>query len=186
MKTTSTKVTTGLLVLLGTAVFLGSFGCGGSGGSTPGSNDGSRAPNGNAQLLPPPTPTPTPAPACDDGAVNQRLLTEFNKPSNGFGPIKRTVNFYSRDCTVFVWGYAKNFRTYKRLERIIHDDSKTRSPATSVNMVNLELMLADYEPGAPVCATGFKPCNDICIPDDDPCVTQVAIATPSPSPSPSP
>ena len=54
--------------------------------------------------------------------------------------------------------------------------------AFTVDDDNLYIVPSEYPPGESQngCATGYKACNDICIPEGDTCLTQVALATPAP------
>jgi hypothetical protein len=181
MKEISTSSRTLLLVLIGVAVFLGFIGCGAPAGGPLGSNSGNKATNSNANLLPPPSPTPTPTPPCNDSAINQKLLEAWRSPGNSswVAPIRGTINFYSRDCTIYLWGYTRNLGAFKRLEQMGRE-APNSIRAFSINDDNLYIQANEYPPGGPPCASGYKACNDICIPQDDNCLTEITVATPDP------
>src|SRR6188768_381459 len=109
MKRTTMSTQLYSLAFLAVVAFIGVIGCGPPAG-TPGTNN-TAANNGN--LVPPGTATPTPTPACDDNAINEELARAFTAAGNqngpdGFDPIKNKVNFYSRNCEIYLWGYTKS------------------------------------------------------------------------------
>lgn len=155
--------------------------------SAPGSNNARTAVTTNANITPPPTalPSPSPAPACDDRDVDQQLIAAFTDPRNqngpdGFKDIQKTINFYSKDCEIYIWGYTKNFGRFKRLVKVFGQTSRS-ARLIGENIDNLYIEQADYPPGTSNCVSPYKACNDICIPETDTCWSDLMLSNSVPT-----
>jgi hypothetical protein len=137
------------------------------------SNNANSPGNSNASLTPAATGTPTATP-CDDNLINQELVAAFTAPGNqngpdGFGKIQNTVNFYSKNCQIYLWGYTKNLGTFKKLINTSRGVHKSLTASIDFNNLYIERSEYPYLQGAGGCASGYKPCGDICIPEGDSC-----------------
>jgi hypothetical protein len=147
-----------------------------------GTNNTNSPGNANTTVTPAATATPSPTPVCDDRAVNEQLIAAFTDPRNGYGPdgfdkIKKTVNFYSKNCEVHLWGYTKNVGTFKKLLRVT-GNVRTSTTASVPDFENLYIDRNEYPhlPGAGGCSSPYKACGDICIPEEDSCWSEIAFS----------
>jgi hypothetical protein len=112
----------------------------------------------------------TPAPAtCSDDAITQYIYDgvvndpDLNNPDPKLN-VRLKVNWYSKDCKVFLTGYALTIENFKKLEKY------TLSAPGIVTMDNQKLWLLrdqiEYPQG---CADGWTQCGDICIPPGQSC-----------------
>jgi hypothetical protein len=165
------------------AVFVSIAGFGLIGCAPPsGSNNANSSGNSTASVTPAATATPTPTPLCNDNAINQQLVTIFMDPNNahgndGFDDIRNTVNFYSRNCKIYLWGYSKSLGRFKKLGKVF-GVVPLAITASSIDNDNLYIQRNEYPhlPSAGACASGFKPCGDICIPEGDSCWSELSAA----------
>ena len=172
---TSTLWLPALLIVVAIAGFLG---CGTQ------TDKDNLAVNTNANILPLTTPTPTPPP-CDDDAINQELKSVFTASGNqggndGFDKIKDTVNFYSRDCEIHLWGYTKSVGRFKRLLKLMGNVKRAKTASLPEDFENLYIDRSDY-PYLPSffggrCSSPYKKCGDICIPETDTCWTDIVFS----------
>jgi hypothetical protein len=165
-----------LLVALIAVAITGLNGCGTQ------TNKDNVAVNTNANTVPLNTPTPTPPP-CDDNAINQELVTVFTDSVNqggkdGFKDIQKTVNFYSRNCEVHLWGYTKSVGRFKKFLKMMGNVRRISTASLPESFENLYIDRSDY-PYLPSlfggnCSSPYKKCGDICIPETDSCWTDFA------------
>jgi hypothetical protein len=157
-----------LLVLLTAIAVTGFTGCGTQ------TNRDNVAVNTSTNVLPLNTPTPTPPP-CDDAAINQELYAVFTANQDGkdgFKDIRKTVNFYSRNCEIHLWGYTKSVGRFKKFLKLLGDVRRVKTASLPENFENLFIDRSDY-PYLPSffgnCSSPYKKCGDICIPETDSC-----------------
>lgn len=175
MKETSTSTPLHVLVLLTAVALTGFMGCG-TPTTSPGTNSGNIA-----SVVPLNTPTPTPPP-CDDNVINQEMYDVFTAPNNqggadGFDKIKKTVNFYSRNCEIYLWGYTKNLGTFKKFLKATGNVKRVSTASIPEDFQNLYISRSDYPYNPSLfgnCSSPYKKCGDICIPETDTCWTEFA------------
>lgn len=114
--------------------------------------------------------TPSPA-SCSDGNINAFIYDgvvndpDLNNPNPKLN-VRLKVNWYSKDCKVFLTGYALTIENFKKLEKY------TLSAPGIVTMDNQKLWLLQNQteqPNPEACADGWTQCGDICIPPGQTC-----------------
>jgi hypothetical protein len=144
----------------------GVLSCGGTGVNT--------NTNANTQITGSLTPTQTPDPCAgvSDEMISQLIYGQLALA--GFGNQLRQINITSKAHIVTLYGWA--IPTAVR-DKIIDIASKTPC-VTSVEKSNFYDTEDNPTRRAPNgCGDGFKPCGDICIPNEEHCAWDIAKAT---------